>query len=203
MLLYTALTRARNQLFLIETDMKHTGKSKKKKGVSLADYAFRMLADLELVKPVSSIDEGKAEMTPAEQKARGILLITQALSMIAAHEPFDIVRKKFLEAESRFIPSTGNDIDLLKKCRRHMEALEMKRGLMIYAKTNFFVRGEYNLQDRFAEVLHFGQKLRDFFSKYAGDSFLKEEVKDVKSLMEEIFAETPYEGRFRDVYETI
>ena len=168
----------------------------------MADFAYRRLTELSLAKTVSSIDEGQTEMSPAQHKARGVLLVTQALSMISAHHPFDIVRKKFLEAEARFSPSTGNDIDLLKKCKRHLKALETKRELVGYAKTHFFVEGEYNLEGKFAEVLLFGQSLGDFISRFAGDSFLQDEVKDVKSLVEEIFANTPYEFRFRQVYET-
>lgn len=188
-------------VFFIEANA--TGKAKKSKGVSLADYAFRKLSDLQLAKAVSFIDEGQAEMTSAQHKARGVLLVTQAIAMIAAHEPFDIVRKKFLEACERFSPIKGNDRPLLKQCQRHLEALQTKRDLLRYAKTNFLVKGKYNLEDRFAEILEFGQRLENFFTKFSGDSFLDEEVKETKSLVEEIFANTPYELRFRSVYEIV
>merc|ERR1712085_7526 len=60
-----------------------------------------------------------------------------------------------------------------------------------YAKANWFVRGKYNLDGRFEEVTEFGTSLADFFSKFSGDPFLVEEVKDVQSLVEEIFTDTP------------
>ena len=64
MVLYTALTRARNQLYLIESDDFSGGKLKKKRrGVLLADFALRCLSDLSLTKSVTQIDEGALEMT--------------------------------------------------------------------------------------------------------------------------------------------
>lgn len=207
MMVYTALTRSRSQLFIIEPDLTASTKrklqqAKKYRGVSLADFAFSKLSDLELAKAVSSIDEGQAEMTAAEHKERGIQMVTQALDMINAREPFDIVRKKLLEAQERFTPSTGNDRPLLRQCKRHLEALEMKRDLMRDAKAKFFLRntGAYRLSGKFAEVLLFAQSLGNFLNKFSGDSFLEAEVKDVKSLVEEIFAGTPYELRFRDIF---
>ena len=199
MMVYTALTRSRSQLFLIEANVAG-GSKKSTRGVSLADFAFKKLSDLELAKGVSAIDEGQAEMTAAQHKARGVLLVTQALSMIDAREPFDIVRQKLLEAQDRFTPSTGNDRPLLRQCRRHLKALEMKRDLIQDAKANFFLRGKYRLEGKFAEVLLFAESLGSYLSKFAGDSFLEGEVKDVKSLVEEIFTGTPYELRFRDVW---
>ena len=72
MMLYTALTRARSQLFLIEeeTTLSNTRKSKKSRGVSLASFFFRKLMDLDLAKPVNCIDEGAQEMTAAQHKVR-------------------------------------------------------------------------------------------------------------------------------------
>ena len=79
MMVYTALTRSRSQLFLIEANV--TGGSKKStRGVSLADFAFKKLSDLELAKAVSSIDEGQVEMTAAQHKENGVKLVTLALS---------------------------------------------------------------------------------------------------------------------------
>lgn len=89
-MVYTALTRARSQLFLIEV----TGTGKKSGKVSLAEFAFRKLSDLDLAKVVSFINEGQAEMTAAQHKARGVLYVTQALDMIERNHPFDEVRKK-------------------------------------------------------------------------------------------------------------
>ena len=128
--------------------------------------------------------------------------MTQGLSMIDAKEPFDICRKKLLEAQERFMPTTGNDIALIRQCQRHLDALESKRDLMLYARQNFFAKssGSYRLSGKFAEVLLFAESLATFLSKFARDSFLKAEVKDVKLLVEEIFSDTPYELRFRDVF---
>ena len=71
MMLYTALTRARSQLFLIEeTTPSNSRNSKKSKGVSLASFFFRKLLDLNLAKPVNCIDEGAQEMTAAQHKVR-------------------------------------------------------------------------------------------------------------------------------------
>lgn len=55
MALYTAITRARNQLYLIEAFEEAKGK----KAVSLPEFAFRRFLDLELAKRVSNIDTGK------------------------------------------------------------------------------------------------------------------------------------------------
>jgi ATP-dependent exoDNAse (exonuclease V) beta subunit len=79
---YTAITRARNQLYLIEAndyedDEVESGpkgkQSRKKwtvknKGSSLADYAFRKFAELSLTKAVQRVAEGQAEMTSAQHK---------------------------------------------------------------------------------------------------------------------------------------
>ena len=92
MAFYTAITRARNQLYLIEAndyedDEVESGskgkKSRKKwtvknKGSSLADYAFRKFAELSLTKAVQRVAEGQAEMTSAQHKVsaqRRVLLI--------------------------------------------------------------------------------------------------------------------------------
>lgn len=92
MMLYTALTRARNHLYLIE--LEKTGKGKRH-GQSLAQYAFRRLSDLKLAKPGGFIQEGFAEMTPAQHKARGVLYVTQALNMSRNMEPLSFVKDKF------------------------------------------------------------------------------------------------------------
>lgn len=202
-MLYTALTRARNQLYLIEADDTGGRNAKQRKGVKLADFAFRKLSDLKLVKSVAAINEGQVEMSPAQHKARGVLLVTQALNMMKANKPFDIIRKKFLEAEIRFSPSKGNDRPLLKQCQRHLEALEKKRDLLHYAKLNFFVNGKYNLESRFAEVVSFGKDLGHFLSQFSSDSCLLDEIKDIKSLVEEIFADTPYEYRFKHIFQSV
>ncbi|EJK59798.1 hypothetical protein THAOC_19938, partial [Thalassiosira oceanica] len=67
---------------------------KRKAGVPLADYALRRLSDLKLTKPVTSVDEGALEMSSAQHKARGVLLVTQAISMSRRSELFSSVAKK-------------------------------------------------------------------------------------------------------------
>ena len=59
MLLYTALTRARNKLYLIEFEDDGIRRKKGEKGI--ADYVYRHLEQLDggLVKRVTQIDEGK------------------------------------------------------------------------------------------------------------------------------------------------
>ena len=74
MMVYTALTRARNHLYLIEVDSIQTGKKQKR---GLAGFAFRRFGELGLAKSVLSIDEGQVEMTAAQHKARGVLYVTQ------------------------------------------------------------------------------------------------------------------------------
>jgi hypothetical protein len=173
MMLYTALTRARNHLYLIEIENTDKGK---RQGQSLAQFAFRRLKDLGLAKPVEFIKEGHVEMTPAEHKARGILYVTTALNMTRNKEPFSTVKDKLLEAMSRFAPDKGNDKDLLDKCEKHLNALTDMNRLLKFAKENFLRGGKYDLQDRFVEVLEFECMASDFFSRFLCDSFLAAEV---------------------------
>jgi len=77
MMVYTALTRARNHLYLIEVESIQTGKKQKR---GLAGFAFRRFGELGLAKSVVSIDEGQVEMTAAQHKARGVLYVTQVSS---------------------------------------------------------------------------------------------------------------------------
>jgi hypothetical protein len=173
MMLYTALTRARNHLYLIE--LENTGKGKKQ-GKPLAQFAFRRLKDLRLTKQVSFIKEGHVEMTPAEHKARGVLYVTQALNMSRNMEPFSNVKNKFTEAMSRFAPDKGNDKELLDKCEKHLDALTQMHSILKFAKENFLRGGGYNLEGRFAEVLEFEQMASEFFSQFLCDSFLVAEI---------------------------
>ncbi len=176
MMLYTGLTRARNHLYLIELEDAY---KEKKRGKPLAQFAFRRLNDLGLAKPVSSIKQGNghdAEMTPAEHKARGILYVTQALSMNRNMEPFSNVKDKFMEAMSRFAPEKGNDRDLLDKCEKHLDALTKMHGLMKFAKQKFLIGGVYDLTGKFAEVLEFEQMASKFFSLFLCDSFFVWEI---------------------------
>ena len=121
--------------------------------------------------------------------------------MITKREPFSCVRSKFLEAQERFSPEKGNDVTLLKQCEKHLEALEMKREIKTYARDTFFVKnkGYYDLDGLFAEVLIFEEKLSVFFSKFVGDSFVVEEVTEVRRLLQDVIRGTPYEFRFRNV----
>jgi len=79
MMLYTALTRARNFLYLIEVEQKG------KKAISLADFAFRRFSDLGLLRQVAYIDDGEKDMNPAQHKARGVLYVTQ-VSRTTSHQ---------------------------------------------------------------------------------------------------------------------
>ena len=74
----------------------------------------------------------------------------------------------------------------------------MKREIKTYARDTFFVKskGCYDLVGLFAEVLIFEEKVSVFFSNYLGDSFLIEEVKEVRRLLQDIIRGTPYEVRF-------
>ena len=174
MMLYTALTRARNHLYLIEVE--NFGKGKKQKGVRLSDFAFRRFEDLGLTESVTFIDEGHVEMTAAQHKARGVLYVTQALTMSRNRDPIGSVKDKLTEAKKRFGPDQGNDDDLLDKCEKHLSAVLQKHTLMQFAKEKFLVGGEYNLEGRFAEVLQFELNASKFFSEFLCDSFLFEEV---------------------------
>jgi len=200
MMLYTALTRARNHLYLIE--LEGAGKGKKQ-GKPLAQFAFRRLKDLGLAKPVSFIKEGHVEMTPAEHKARGVLYVTQALNMSRNMAPFSNVKGKFMEAMSRFAPEKGNDKDLLDKCEKHLDALTKMHSLMKFAKESFLRGGAYNLEGRFAEVLEFEQMASEFFSQFLCDSFLVTEIHAVRLLIEEVVDGTPYETHFKSICATV
>ncbi|KAL7532577.1 hypothetical protein ACHAXR_004716 [Thalassiosira sp. AJA248-18] len=202
MMLYTALTRARNHLYLIEVETKSC-KGKKQKVVSLADFAIRRFVDLGLAESVKFIDEGHVEMTSAQHKARGVLYVTQALNLSRNHAPIGDVKDKFIEAKKRFGPDKGNDKDLFDKCEKHLRALLQKHDIMNYSKQKFLCGGDYNLEGCFSEVLHFEQKASQFFSQFLCDSFLVEDVHDVRCLVEEIFAGTPYEAHFKEVCKTI
>ena len=201
MVLYTALTRARDQLYLIEPECKSS-----KRGVTFADYAYRRLVELNLAKTVPFIDEGFVEMTSSQHKARGIVLITQALTMLRNHDSISIVKDKFLEARKRFLPTKGNDRELLEKCDKHLDAIMTKHKLTQYAKANFYEGGKsggYNLESKFEEVVRFEEMAIDFFNKFVCDSFMVDEISEVRSLMEEVFLGSPYAVRFQDVCHSI
>ena len=199
MILYTALTRARERLYLIEVDSVQRKKHKQ----GLSDFAFRRLSELGLAKAVNAIDEGKAEMTAAEHKVRGMLNITQALQLSRGDALIGTVREQFAQAANRFKPDKGNDKDLLDKCDKHLEAYLKRQNIMRFMKLNFIVDGAYNLEGKFAQVLLFEEKISEFFSNFVGDSFLTEEVHYVRCVCEDLFEGSPYEKHFADILVTI
>ena len=73
----------------------------------------------------------------------------------------------------------------------------------MYAKENFLKKGEWNLEGLFDEVLQFEQKASHFISQFLYDSFLSEEIRDVRCLLQEIFEGTPYESHFKGICQTI
>ena len=212
-MLYTALTRSRNQLYFIEAEeydfddvtFKRLKTVKKCDRGNLAGYAFWRFTYLSLADAVNCINEGQVEMTPAQHKARGVEFVTQALNMMADHEPFPNVRRKLEEAIVRFGPSMGNDNTLLTQCKKHLKALELKQDIKQYARKHFFICGKrgYCMKGLFAEVIHFEELLSSFFSACLGDSFLLEVVTEIRCLVQDVFVGTPYETRFDGVCNTI
>ena len=198
MVLYTAITRARNALYLIEADV--TGKKSRQGGSSLSNFAFRRMKELKLAETVS---EGQAEMTPAQHKARGVVLVTQAINMVRDRQNIGSVRDAFNAAIERFEPNKGNDAELLRQAQRHLDAVLEKHSLTAEIKDKFFVGGEYALEGRFADVCTLEKRASNFFASFSGDPFLVEEIHEMRVLLEEIFLGTPYEGRFALVFETI
>jgi len=202
MMLYTALTRARDQLYIIESE--DCRKMTTKKGAGLVAFAFRRFVERNLAKEVQFIDEGFVEMTPSQHKARGITLMNTGLSMLRNHDSISLVKDKILEAKKRFQPSRGNDMELLDKCEKHLDCIMTKWTIMQYAKTEFYKeKVGYNLESKFSEVVRFEEMLGHFFSKFVCDSFMLEEAIEVRQLMEEIFLGTPYAVRFQDVCTSI
>jgi ATP-dependent exoDNAse (exonuclease V) beta subunit len=140
MLLYTALTRARNHLYLIEIN-EHTaltrarnhlylieinefgaqnglgrsrGRTTSTACVGLDDFAFLRLKDLDLLKIIKSIHEGFVEMTPAQHKTRGVLLVTQTINLSRAKSSGSAIsdssiKTKVFEAADRLSVDKGND----------------------------------------------------------------------------------------------
>ena len=113
------------------------------------------------------------------------------------------MKDKFTAAMKRFSPNKGNDKELLDKCQKHFKAVREKRSLIMYAKENFLKKGEWNLEGLFDEVLQFEQKASHFISQFLYDSFLSEEIRDVRCLLQEIFEGTPYESHFKGICQTI
>ena len=194
MLLYTALTRARNRLYLIEFDEEH--KIPRKKGEKgLADYAYRHLEYIDngLVKIVEQIDEGKKEMTPQQHKARGVLLVTQAISIARNSSSVTEIRKRFEQARIRFTPAFGNDADLHGLVSEHMEATLLKVKLRLQIENVFFdgVNGSYNLEKKFPQVLAFQHDLVKYMNHAAWNTFMTDDFHEIISLVEEMVFGTP------------
>jgi hypothetical protein len=198
MMLYTALTRARNHLYLIEFE--NDGIMRKKGEKGLAAFAFRCLKhpQLSLIKTVHKIDEGRVEMTSQEHKARGVLMVTQAIDFSRGSESLSEIREKFEEAGKRFLPAYGDDKELYEQVSKHLEAVILKVELVDTMKTKFFDRqsGAYNLECQFAGVLKFEENLVKFFGLVVWDTFLMDEFHKILGLVEEMFQGTPYEIRF-------
>ena len=74
----------------------------------------------------------------------------------------------------------------------------MKRALTETIRNKFFskVKGEYNLQGRFWDVLQFEREAARFFRLCANDSFLVEEIQEMRALIEDLFYGTPYQSHF-------
>lgn len=201
MMLYTAITRARNNLYFIDFRCKANGT----KGSPLAEFAYRELYKMKLVKIVSSIDEGSREMTPAEHKMRGILFITQAIDMYRNNEPIENVEKKFAEARAKFQHDTGNDKDLLGQCNKHLDAFLQKRKLIKFVKNNFMnmKTGEPDLHGKFDMILKFETEASKFISFCRDDSFLVEEIHELRVLIEDVFFGSIYQEHFEEICDKV
>lgn len=195
MLFYTALTRARNRLYLIEFEEEH--KIPRKKGEKgLTNFAYRHLEQLDdgLVKIVQQIDGGKKEMTPQQHKARGVLLVTQAISIARISSSMTEIRKRFEQALKRFTPALGNDADLHGLASEHMEATLLKVKLRRQIENVFFddVTGSYNLDEKFPQVLAFEHDLVKYMSHATWNTFMTDDFHEIISLVEEMVFGTPY-----------
>lgn len=201
MMLYTAITRARAHLYVVEVEGLGTNgdRKKTKNGTSLDEFAFRQLKDLRLLKVVTSIDEGEIDMTPQQHKARGVLIVVQAITMGRSAANAEAVRKKFGEAAERFQPDRGNDQHLLEQCNKHLQVFGMKQSLKEQVKTKFFRNGAYDLNGGFRAILKFEEDAIKFSQLCANDSFLIDEVQEIRLLIQELFSGTPYEGRFSQI----
>lgn len=147
---------------------------------------------------------GFVEMSPAEHKTRGISLIVQALELHRENKSISLVKDKLLDASSRFLPSKGNDRDLLAKCNKHLECIMTSYKISRFAKTNFHSDGVGDkLAGKFNQVLEFEDMACKFFSRFLCDPFMVEEVTQVRRLMEDIFVGTAYEVRFVDIINNI
>jgi len=197
MLLYTAITRARNHLYFIESK----DSLLQEKGSPLAEFVFRQFKKLKLLNIVYVIDEGTAEMTAQEHKARGVLLVTQAIALERNKATLDSIKEKFMNAASRFEQDKGNDEHLLQQCNRHLEAIIQKRSLTSTLKSKFFdmKKGQSNVKGKFSEILKFEADASNFVDLCGKDSFLVDEIHDVRLLIEDVFFGTLYQEHFENI----
>jgi hypothetical protein len=93
MMLYTAATRARNKLYIVDLQ-----NDRKKRERGLADFAVECLEKLGLLIRVTRIDEGKVEMTPQQHKARGVQMVLAAVNFAQRSTNNVEIREKFEEA---------------------------------------------------------------------------------------------------------
>jgi len=198
MMLYTALTRARQHLYIIEDEESGV---KQRRGAGLGDFSLRHLQQLRLVKKVQSIDAGEVEMSPQEHNARGVLLVNQAVALSNKGAETEMVQKKFEEAMDRFRPDKGCDASLLYQANKHLDAILMKRELVDELKMNFFneKRGQYVLSAKFAKILEFEEKAANFVQRCIDDPFVIDEARQLAVLMEEAFFGTPYWVHFSEI----
>jgi hypothetical protein len=193
MLLYTALTKARNHDLIEFKEFgaqnglgRSRGRRTSTDGVGLDDFAFRQLKDLDLLKIVKSIHEGFVEMTPAQHKARGVLLVTQAINLSRAKSSGSAIsdsaiKTKFLEAADRLSVHKGNDKELLDQCLKHMEVVLLKRSLRDNVEMKFFDRskGKYNLGKSICGYSPPRKRPDQPFSLCIGDTFSVDEIPSI------------------------
>ena len=192
MLLYTAITRARNKLYFIEVG--ELGR-KNAKGID----AYRRLEELKLAKYVTKIDTGKIEITPAEHKARGVANVVQAVGLSREGKPLSAITAKLNEAIAKFAPDKANDSELYEKTKKHLRCVKEKARLVRYVKEELKKDGGgYDLRNKFGKVMEFEKLTGEFMARYLGDSFLVEEVERVVRLVEEVLSGSPYEIRMND-----
>lgn len=197
MMLYTALTRPREHLYFLEFNSRNNNSMK-----SLADFAFRNFKKLELVKVVHAIDEGEVDMTPEQHKARGVLLVTQAINMSRDNRAsIESIKEKFTAAARHFKVDQGNDKDLFDQCNKHLEVIIMKHELSCTIKSRFYDErlGISNLEGKLNEVLRFEERASNFFQTCIADSFLIDEIHDIRVLIEDTFVGSPYEFHFENI----
>ncbi|CAB9522305.1 Tetratricopeptide repeat and ankyrin repeat containing 1 [Seminavis robusta] len=195
MLLYTALTRARNRLFLVEFE--HDGRRSTKGEQTLSDFASRCFKHLDLLKIVTHIDEGRVEMTPQEHKARGVAMVHNAINFARESNNVGEIRDRFETAAKRFLPAFGDDRELHEQATKQMQAAIAKVQLLETIKKDFFdaTTGTYNLAFRMDEFLKFEKQLLEFIQIVAWDTFLLEECNEILSVVEEMVQGTPLKVR--------